>query len=191
MNIHKLVLIGASTGGPQLIEEILSSLPANYKAPICIVQHFPKELVDNFVKSLNQHSRLQIHKAKSGMRLEPGHVYIAGDGKHLHLDKIGDSVIIKMDEDISGSLFVPSVDEMFMSAKNLEDVEILGILLTGIGTDGAAGMVELKNVGAMTIAQDKKSSVVYGMPKEAKERGGAVKVLSFDEIKEEIASFGV
>ncbi len=180
---NKLVLIGASTGGPGLIEKIVSSLSKNYPHSICIIQHMPRGFTKRFAERLNSISQLEVLEAEDGMKLKPGRAVIAKAGYHLHLDKQGEDIVCKIVPNIKGLFFVPSVDETFLSALNVENPEnIVAVLLTGIGYDGAEGMVALKKAGALTIAESEKTAAVYGMPKVAKEKGGATKVLDFPDI---------
>ena len=185
------VLIGASTGGPRLIEQICKTLPEGYPHAVCIVQHMPTEFTANFAKRLNTLSKVEVLEADNSLELKKSRVIIAKGGKHLHFRKKLNSYFVQLASNINNRFFVPSVDEMFFSAKNvLPCKNILAIELTGIGDDGADGMVALRKCGAYTIAESEKSAVVYGMPKEAYERGGAVKVLDFNDILDEIIKYG-
>ena len=189
---NKLVLIGASTGGPSLIEEILSSLPANYPHPICIVQHMPEGFTANFAKRLDKISQIEVVEAKSGELLTPAKAIIGKGGRHMHFaKKASGAIMVKLVPNTMKRFFVPSVDEMFLSIiKVFDPKNILAVELTGIGDDGADGMVELKKRGAYTIAESEETAVVYGMPKEAFLRGGVVKKLPFPEIVKEILKYG-
>ncbi len=185
------ILIGASTGGPRLIEKICKSLPANYPHSVCIVQHMPSDFTANFAKRLNSLSAVEVIEADNDVRLFPSRVIIAKGGWHLHFQRKLNKYSIKLVANTTERFFVPSVDEMFFSAASILPVKkILAIELTGIGDDGADGMVELRKQGAYTIAESEKSAIVYGMPKEAYERGGAQKVLDFDDIVKEILKYG-
>jgi two-component system chemotaxis response regulator CheB len=190
--VEKLVLIGASTGGPGLIETILSTVPGDYPYPICVVQHMPESFTSVFAHRLNKISDLDVIEAKSGEILKPGMAVIAKGGKHLHFAKktTGD-LYIKLVPNTMNHFFCPAVDEMFFSAARVFNAKnILAIELTGIGDDGADGMVELRKKGAYTIAESPETAVVYGMPKMAYERGGAVKQLPFPKIVDEILKYG-
>ncbi len=185
------VLIGASTGGPRLIEQICKTLPEGYPHAVCIVQHMPTEFTANFAKRLNTLSKVEVLEADNAMELKKSRIIIAKGGKHLHFRKKLNSFFVQLSSNINDRFFVPSVDEMFLSAaQTLPCKKILAIELTGIGDDGADGMVALRKKGAFTIAESEKSAVVYGMPKEAYERGGAVKVLDFNDILDEIIKYG-
>ncbi|WP_457642694.1 chemotaxis-specific protein-glutamate methyltransferase CheB [Persephonella sp.] len=189
----KYVLIGASTGGPRLIETIATTLPENYPYPVCVVQHMPVNFTKKFAERLNSISRLTVVEASNGEEVVGGKMIIGKGGWHLHFSKRStDGVVIcKLAPNTRGRFFVPSVDEMFFSALEVIDPKkIMAILLTGIGDDGADGMVALRKAGAYTIAESEETAIVYGMPKEAYLRGGAVKVLPFPEIVEEILKFG-
>ncbi len=189
---EKLVLIGASTGGPRLIETITTSLPADYPYGVCVVQHMPESFIPNFVKRLDRISDIKVVEAKTGEIVTGGKVIIAKGGKHMHfMKKASGKLAVKLVDNYSNRFFVPSVDEMFLSAAEVFDAtKILAVELTGIGDDGAEGMVVLRKKGAYTIAESEETAVVYGMPKEAYERGGAVKKLPFPEIVKEILKFG-
>ncbi|RKQ63871.1 two-component system chemotaxis response regulator CheB [Thermovibrio guaymasensis] len=187
----KFVLIGASTGGPRLIEAIARSLPENYPYPICVVQHMPTNFTSKFASRLDSISKIKVVEARDGEELTPGKMIIGKGGKHLHFTKRDDKIYAKLVPNTRGKFFCPSVDEMFFSAKEvIGGKNIMAVLLTGIGDDGAEGMVALKKDGAYTIAESEETAAVYGMPKEAYVRGGTVKVLSFPKILEEIIKFG-
>ena len=191
-DVKKLVLIGASTGGPGLIEEILTNLPSSYPYPICVVQHMPESFTANFAKRLNKNSQIEVIEAKSGDIVTPGKAIIGKGGKHLHFaKKASGALTVKLVPNTMNRFFVPSVDEMFFSAAKVFDPKkILAVELTGIGDDGADGMVELKKRGAYTIAESEETAVVYGMPKEAYKKGGVVKQLPFPLIVKEILKYG-
>jgi len=185
------VLIGASTGGPRLIEQICKSLPADYPHAVCVVQHMPPEFTANFAKRLNSLSKVEVIEADNGVELKRARVIIAKGGKHLHIRRKLKTFSTILAPNTRDRFFVPSVDEMFFSALDVLPMkQLLAVELTGIGDDGADGMVALKKAGAYTIAESENTAVVYGMPKEAAERGGAVKVLDFNEIVDEIIRYG-
>jgi len=187
----KFVLIGSSTGGPRLIEQICKTLPENYPHALCVVQHMPTDFTANFAKRLNSLSKVEVIEAESGIELQAGRVIIAKGGKHLHFKKKLKSITTLLTSNINERFFTPSVDEMFLSAAEVIPAKhILAIELTGIGDDGADGMVALRKKGAYTIAESEKTAIVYGMPKEAAIRGGAQKVLDFNDILDEIIHYG-
>ncbi len=185
------VLVGSSTGGPRLIERICKSLPSDYPHAVCVVQHMPTDFTANFARRLNSLSAVEVLEADNDIVLKSGRVVIAKGGWHLHFRKKLKEYKVKLAPNTANRFFVPSVDEMFFSAAEvLPAKQVLAVELTGIGDDGADGMVELRKRGAYTIAESERSAIVYGMPKEAYERGGAQKVLDFDEILEEILRYG-
>lgn len=189
--IDKVVLIGVSTGGPGLVERIVSSLPLDYAQPVCIVQHMPEQFTRAFTERLARVTDLPVHESTSNDELLPGHVYIARGGVHMHLRKKVSGKIVTMDgKDKNGRFFQPSVDELFESALKVFNPEkIFAVLLTGIGDDGADGMVKIKKAGGYTVAESEESCTVYGMPKEAYERGGVSEVLHFEDILKKIISY--
>jgi len=189
---EKLVLIGASTGGPGLIEKILTSLPADYPYGVCVVQHMPDNFTSVFAKRLNKNSQIEVIEAKAGEIISPAKAIIAKGGFHLHfIKKLTGELAVKLAPNKANRFFCPSVDEMFFSAsKVFNPKNILAVELTGIGDDGADGMVELRKKGAYTLGESEESAVVYGMPKMAYERGGVVKQLPFEKIVDEILAYG-
>lgn len=185
------VLIGSSTGGPRLIETICKTLPKDYPHVVCVVQHMPTDFTANFARRLNTLSSVEVLEADNEIVLQKGQVIIAKGGWHLHFRKKLNTFKVKLVPNSTNRFFVPSVDEMFFSASEvLPTQKILAIELTGIGDDGADGMLALRKSGANTIAESEKSAIVYGMPKEAYERGGAQKVLDFSDIVNEIIAYG-
>ena len=189
-DIEKIVLIGSSTGGPGLIEQICASLPANYKYPVCIVQHMPAQFTAAFATRLDRASALTVHESAQNMEVLPGNIYVARGGVHMHFaKKTSGKIVIREDKDKGDHFFQPSVDEMMMSSLSIFDAKnTVGVLLTGIGDDGADGMVELKNAGSYTIGESESSATVYGMPKEAYDRGGVSEQLDFMHILKKIAT---
>ena len=183
------ILIGASTGGPKLIEKLCLAIPSCFKHTICIVQHMQKDFTNSFAKNLNELSSIEVIEAYNDLKLSCSKIIIAKGGVNLGFKEKYNNFFIELSQDKS-DMFVPSVDEMFLSASEvLPPKEVMAIVLTGIGDDGAKGLLRLKEKGAYTIVQDKDSSPVYGMPYEALKRGGANKVLSFDEILKEILRY--
>ncbi len=188
---ESVVLVGSSTGGPGLIEDICSSLPADYPHAVCVVQHMPDRFTENFAKRLNGESKVPVHEAQHNMELLAGNVYIAKGGEHMHFSKkVSGKIVIRHGEATAPRFFKPSVDEMFFSAAKIFPAnKMLAVELTGIGDDGADGMVELKKMGVFTIAESENTASVYGMPKEAYLRGGTCEVLDFSKILERIVKY--
>ena len=189
-DIEKIVLIGSSTGGPGLIEQICASLPANYKYPVCIVQHMPAQFTAAFASRLDRASSLNVYETSSNMEVIPGNIYVARGGVHMNFaKKTSGKIVIREDKEKGNHFFQPSVNEMMKSSLNIfNGKNIIGVLLTGIGDDGADGMVELKQSGAYTLGESEDSATVYGMPKEAYDRGGVSEQLDFINILKKIAT---
>ena len=189
-DITKVVLIGSSTGGPGLIEQICAALPANYKYPVCVVQHMPEQFTAAFAQRLNRASAVPVHESASNMELLPGNVYVARGGVHMNFaKKVSGKIVIREDKRKGDNFFQPSVNEMMFSAmQTFDSSNLVGVILTGIGDDGADAMVKLKVSGAYTIAESENSATVYGMPKEAYDRGGVMEQLDFMQILKKIAT---
>jgi len=189
-NAQRYVLIGSSTGGPGLIETIARALPEDYPYPVCVVQHMPENFTGKFASRLNGISKLNVVESDNTQPVVKGYFIIAKGGWHLHFRKKDTIIYCKHTPNTKNRFFVPSVDEMFFSALEVIDPrKIMAVVLTGIGDDGADGLVALRKAGAYTIAESERTAAVYGMPKAAKERGGAVKVLDFPDIVKEILDF--
>jgi len=189
-DIEKVVLIGSSTGGPGLIEQICASLPANYKYPVCIVQHMPEQFTKAFAQRLDRASALNVHETTQNMELIPGNIYVARGGVHMHFaKKVSGKIVIREEKKKGDNFFQPSVNEMMFSALDVfKGKDLVGVILTGIGDDGADAMVKIKQAGAYTIGESEASATVYGMPKEAYDRGGVMEQLDFPMILKKIAT---
>ena len=174
-----IVAIGASTGGPPLLQLILSSLPADFCVPVVIVQHMAKGFTENFVSWLNESSRLQVELAADGMQLCPGHVYVAPDGFQTGVGPRNRLVLTKGEPE-NGQC--PSVSCLFRSVANFYGSQAAGVLLTGMGKDGAAELKLLREKGGIAIAQNRESSIVFGMPGEAIRINAADYILAPEEI---------
>ncbi len=178
---EKLIVIGASTGGTEAIKEILTGLPAD--APgILVTQHMPEHFTKSFADRLNSLCRISVKEAEHNERILPGYAYIAPGHSHLLLKRSGANYMIRLDQGELVNRHRPSVDVLFRSAANVAGANALGIILTGMGKDGVQGMLEMKQAGAHTIAQDEASCVVFGMPKEAIAAGAACEVLPLKSI---------
>jgi len=189
-DIEKVILIGSSTGGPGLIEQICSSLPATFKHPVCIVQHMPEQFTAAFAERLDRASVLRVQETKQNMELLPGNVYVARGGVHMNFaKKVSGKIVIREDKNKGENFFQPSVSEMMKSALEVFDGKnLVGVILTGIGDDGADAMVAIKKAGAYTLGESESSATVYGMPKEAYDRGGVSEQLDFSAILKKIAT---
>ncbi len=177
----EVLLIGASTGGTEAIREVLEQLPAN-TPPVLIVQHMPAGFTRSFAERLNRTSPLQVKEASDGERLLPGHAYIAPGDRHLKLERKGGDYIARLDAGPKVNRHRPSVDVLFYSAARLAGRKATGVLLTGMGKDGASGLLAMRDAGALTIAQDEASSMIFGMPREAIALGAAREVLALEAI---------
>lgn len=166
LDTEKLIAIGASTGGVEALGRILSRIPNNFP-PIAIVQHMPKRFTESFAKRLNSFCEIRVQEAANGQRVYSGNAYIAPGGKQMRIaqDKGGYYCIIEDGDRVSGHC--PSVDVLFNSVADTVGRKAIGILLTGMGRDGADGLLKMHGLGATTIAQNEESCVVYGMPKAA------------------------
>ncbi|MGC8603288.1 MAG: chemotaxis-specific protein-glutamate methyltransferase CheB [Desulfomonilaceae bacterium] len=176
---YGIVAIGASTGGPLVIKELLEVLSADFPAPIVIVQHIARNFTAGFAEWLGKSTSLEVKIAKQGNRLEPSIVYIAPNGSQMKIG-LGGHVILTNDPPENG--LRPSISYLFRSIANAFGSRAIAILLTGMGKDGANELKALKDIGAITIAQDKETSVVHGMPGEAIKIGGASYIASPQKI---------
>lgn len=158
----KILIIGASTGGPVALSEVLQKLPANFPVPVVIIQHMPENFTRAFAERLDKVCAVRVAEAQDGDMLQPGQVLIAPGGKQLLLDKRGSVKVLPGDARVS---YKPSVDITFASAANSFGAAVLGVVLTGMGADGCEGARLLKEKGALIWGQDQASCVVYGMPK--------------------------
>jgi two-component system, chemotaxis family, response regulator WspF len=181
-----IVAIGASTGGPQALGIVLAALPENFPAAVLIVQHMDAHFAPGFAEWLQQHCVLPIRLAHGGEKAAAGTVWLAGRDKHMYIDDDGIVVLSKEPENLH---FRPSVDVLFTNLAECRKMERLGVLLTGMGSDGAEGLLALRKSGAHTIAQDASSSIVYGMPKMAAERSAATEILPLKAIGPRIVKF--
>jgi two-component system chemotaxis response regulator CheB len=186
--IGKLVCIGSSTGGTRALEAILPALPAD-SPPIVVVQHMPAMFTTSFAERLNGYCAMQVAEATDGTALAVGRVLIAPGGRHLQLERRGGRFYVRLTDDAAVNHFRPSVDVFFNSVARCAKSNALGILLTGMGCDGADGMSAMRAAGSRTIAQDEHTSVVFGMPKAAIDRGAAEAVLPLERISSAILEF--
>ena len=176
------IAIGASTGGTEVLKQLLDQMPAD-APPIVIVQHMPERFTAAFARRLNETSAMSVREAAAGDVLRRGTAFIAPGDRHLRLVRQGrDSVGISLHEGALVNRHRPSVDVLFTSAARALGGAAAGVLLTGMGRDGAQGLLEMRTAGALTIAQDEASSVVFGMPKAAIEIGAAERILPADAI---------
>lgn len=186
---RKLIAIGASTGGAEAIEKILKDLPA-IMPPILIAQHMPPKFTTTFTSRLNTLSKLSVKEAEDHDALIPGQVYVAPGGYHMSLKQIGGQLGVSCVPNLTENPICPSVDILFESvARYTEGPSTLGVLLTGMGKDGANGLKAMFDNGCMTLGQDESSSVVYGMPKAAQDLGAVRQELHVEQISKAILDF--
>ncbi|MDC9823105.1 chemotaxis response regulator protein-glutamate methylesterase [Devosia sp. ZB163] len=183
-----IICIGASTGGTEALRDILVELPATTPG-IIIVQHMPERFTAAFARRLDTLCQVRVKEAEDGDVVEPGRVLIAPGGHHMTLQRSGTRYTVQVVDGPHVSRHKPSVDVMFRSAAYGAGRNALGIILTGMGDDGAKGLLEMKQAGAATLAQDEESSVVFGMPKEAIALGAAQKVVSLRRVASEITTY--
>jgi two-component system chemotaxis response regulator CheB len=177
----RVIVIGTSTGGTQALEYLFTQLPRN-SPPIIVVQHMPEHFTAAFAKRLDGICQVTVKEAAHNDRVLPGQVLIAPGGKHMLLQRSGAQYRVDVKDGPLVSRHRPSVDVLFRSSAQSAGANAVGIILTGMGDDGAHGMKELHDVGALTIAQDEASCVVYGMPKEAVKQGGVDGILPLSAI---------
>ena len=183
-NSDKLVLIGSSTGGPRALLEVLPRLPKNFPAPIAIVQHMPPgPFIKSISRRLEADSQISVGEANHGDRLEPGRALIAPGGYHMLIEK---GHVVKLNQGPSVNSVRPSVDVMMSSAAAVYGSNIIGVILTGMGHDGAEGMTLIKKKGGRTIAEDQSTCIVYGMSRSVIEKGDADRVVPIDAVAAEI-----
>ena len=184
---ERIVAMGTSTGGTQALEEVLTALP-RVSPGIVVVQHMPEKFTAAFAARLDGLCQVTVREAKGGERVIPGWVLIAPGGKHMLLKRSGAQYYVDVVDGPLVNRHRPSVDVLFRSVAKAAGANALGIIMTGMGDDGAAGLLEMNQAGARTLAQDEESCVVYGMPKEAVKRGGVDRSVPLGAIAREIVA---
>ncbi|HGE69213.1 TPA: chemotaxis response regulator protein-glutamate methylesterase [Candidatus Poribacteria bacterium] len=185
---NKVVAIGASTGGTQALQSVLSAMPTN--APgIVIVQHMPEHFTTSFAQRLNELCAIEVKEAENGDSVIPGRALIAPGNKHMLLRRSGARYFVEVKTGPLVSRHRPSVEVLFNSVAQSAGPNSIGVIMTGMGGDGADGMLKMKESGAVTIAQDEASCVVFGMPKEAIKRGGVDHIVPLSKIPETILAY--
>lgn len=184
----KVVAVGASTGGTQALELFLSSLP-RVSPGIVIVQHMPEKFTAAFAGRLNKVCALEVMEARHGDRVLPGRALIAPGGKHMTLKRSGAQYHVEVVDGPPINRHCPSVDVLFRSVARTAGSNALGIIMTGMGDDGARGLRQMRDAGATTLAQDEASCVVYGMPKEAVKLGGVDRSVALEALATEVGRF--
>jgi len=183
---YRIVAIGASTGGPQALQLILTEMPENFPAPIVISQHMPKGFTGSFSERLDRLSAIRVKEAEDDEPLEPGKALICPGGFHLQLKTRGERVYTRLKNAGKSDRYVPSINLMMVSAAEIFNGRTLGVVLTGMGNDGARGMVEIFRQGGYTITESEETAVVFGMPHEVLKAGAAKKVLPLREVSSEL-----
>jgi two-component system chemotaxis response regulator CheB len=182
---ERVVALGTSTGGTQALEVVLTSLP-RVTPGIVIVQHMPEKFTAEFANRLNGLCKIEVKEAQNNDRVIPGRALIAPGGKHMLLRRTGAQYYVEVMDGPLVNRHRPSVDVLFRSVAKCAGANALGVIMTGMGDDGAAGLMEMRTAGAHTLAQDEESCVVFGMPKEAIKRGGVERVVPLNAIGREI-----
>ena len=185
----KVVAIGTSTGGTQALEAVLTKLPA-VTTGIVIVQHMPEKFTAMFAERLNSLCAIEVLEAKDGDRVLPGRALIAPGGRHMMLKRSGAQYYVAVADGPVVNRHKPSVDVLFRSVAQIAGRNALGVIMTGMGDDGARGMKEMHDAGAQTVAEDESTCVVFGMPKVAIDMGGVDKIVPLDRIPQEIITYG-
>jgi len=181
LSTEKIIFIGASTGGTEATREVLTRLPADAPA-VMITQHMPPGFTKSYAARLDSLCRIRVAEANDGERVLPGHAYIAPGGLHLSVERSGANYIARVRDGEPVNRHKPSVEVLFQSAARVVGPNALGVMLTGMGADGARAMKELRDAGSYNIVQDEASCVVFGMPREAIAHGAAHEVLPVTQI---------
>jgi two-component system chemotaxis response regulator CheB len=169
----KAIAMGISTGGPKTLFEVLPFLPGDLNASVFLVQHMPPTFTCSFAQRIDAHCPMKCVEASVGMSVEPGTIYLGKGGTHLMVHKKADGAMILRTPNRPEHSFIPSVDIMMSSVLEIFGSDTVGVLMTGMGDDGADSMVKIRQAGGVTIAESEESAIVFGMPREAIERGGA------------------
>ena len=185
----RVLAIGASTGGPNAVEYVLSHLPEDFTAAILIVQHMPVGFTEMFARRLDESCAIEVKEAVPGDLMVAGRALICPGDRHMKVKRmpLGNVVVLNDDDRVNGHR--PSVDVLFRSVANTFGAFSLGLLMTGMGEDGAEGLGQIRRAGGITLAQDEESSVVYGMPRVANERGYAMRVMGLTEMPQFLVSY--
>ena len=183
----EVIAIGISTGGPNALREVFAKIDPNLTQPILVVQHMPAGFTAEFANSLNQICPLEVKEAKDGDLLKPGRILIAPGSMHMYVEKRSLATIVRLSDAPLCNGHRPSVDVLFESVAKCFQNRALGVIMTGMGKDGAAQLAEMRREGAWTLGQDEESSIVYGMPKVAYEYGGVQRQVSLSDMADAIS----
>ena len=182
-----VVAIGASTGGPAALKKVLTGLDSSPACAILVAQHMPACFTRAFAERLNRLTTFEVREANQGDAVIPGRVLIAPGGQHLSLERCGETVVVTLVEPGPGDRYLPSVDLLFHACAEQFSSRLLGVVLTGMGNDGAAGIASIRGRGGQVLAESEESAVVFGMPREAITTGMVNKVVRLDLMAQEIA----
>jgi two-component system chemotaxis response regulator CheB len=189
--VFEIVVIGASFGGPPAVERLLGELPAGFPVPVIVCQHMTPGHTEQWAKLLDSRWKLSVHEAENNQRLQRGRVYIAPAGRHLRFLRTGEgSCGMRLDADFADSLHVPSIDFMFSSAAQVFGSRVLAVLLTGMGSDGATGMLSVRRAGGHTLVESQETAMSYSMPGAAVGLGAVVDMLPLDRLASRVAELG-
>ena len=183
----EVIAIGISTGGPNALREVFAKIDANITQPILVVQHMPAGFTAEFANSLNQICPLEVKEAKDGDLLKPGRILIAPGSMHMYVEKRSLATVVRLSDAPLCNGHRPSVDVLFESVAKCFQNKALGVIMTGMGKDGALQLAEMRREGAWTLGQDEESSIVYGMPKVAYEYGAVQKQVPLSEMADAIS----
>ncbi|WP_018605207.1 protein-glutamate methylesterase/protein-glutamine glutaminase [Uliginosibacterium gangwonense] len=186
-NGDPLIFIGASTGGTEAIKAVLLNLPTSLPG-ILVTQHMPEGFTKSYAQRLDSLCKISVKEAEEGDRIQRGHAYIAPGHSHMMVKRVGNHYVVSLNQGLPVNRHRPSVDVLFRSAANVVGKSAIGIILTGMGRDGATGMREMHEAGAFTISQNKDTCIVYGMPKEAVLAGGVDEELPLEQIGRRLLS---
>lgn len=183
----EIIAIGISTGGPNALREVFKYIDPQLKQPILVVQHMPVGFTKEFAASLDSLCPLKVTEAVDGEKIESAHIYIAQGGSHMIVEQRGIDKVIKINQEPPRNGHRPSVDVLFESVAKVYKNHALGVIMTGMGKDGAAELAHMRKEGAWTLGQDQESSIVYGMPKVGYEMGGVQKQVALKDMAKEIS----
>lgn len=189
-NAKKIVCIGTSTGGPRALQQVLTSLPKDFGSPILVVQHMPAGFTKSLANRLDSLSEIKVKEAEDGELLQKGTAYIAPGGLHLEVKSIGTSLAVSLGQSAPRNGHRPSVDVLFESVSSLKHVSKITVIMTGMGSDGAEGLIEMKKNGNVkAIAESQETSIVFGMPKSAIATNLVDEVVNVENIAESIMNY--
>jgi two-component system chemotaxis response regulator CheB len=180
------VVIAASTGGPPALQTVIAGLPAGFPAAVLLVQHIPRGFTKSLAERLDARSAVPVREARDGEGVEPGGILVAPAGIHSRLVRRGGRVEVALDEEPRNVLHRPSADVLMASAAEVYGPLTVGVVLTGMGSDGTAGLRAIREKGGLTLAESEETSVIYGMPKAAIEAGVVERVVPLDRVAGEI-----